>query len=136
MKAADGVVVPYQWQYGYITCDFVGKQCELKPPEYRRNVYFFMHSTNNLTYKRIASIAPQYDVACDAIETTPVDKIKRIFIWNDILFSTHTRIEHKGDNQIKWKKEWQRLCPIAVEAISSQLEIFELEPETTEGKQP
>lgn len=131
LKVGDAAfTIEYTWKHSYIEYDIMTRKYYVAPPEARNGVYFGMHSVNNLAYQHAVSRAPNYDVACDNIENKAVSDVKATFIWNGILFGALTRIEHKGDNQIKWQEEWQRICPIAIEAVVSQLEIVATQPTT------
>lgn len=125
-SATDGMFVPYTWKHSYIEYDIGTREYYLAPPDARSGVYFGMHSINDLAYQRGIAITSNYDEVCEKSKTDPDEA--GAFIWNGILFSTLTRIEYKGDNQIKWQEEWQRICPIAVEAVTSQLEVIRLQP--------
>ena len=118
--------VDYTWKYSYIEYDIETREYYVAPPEARSGVYFGMHSVNDLSYQSGIAITSNYDEVCEKSKTDPDEA--GAFIWNGILFGALTRIEHKGDNQIKWREEWQRICPIAVEAVTSQLEIIETQP--------
>ena len=128
-------IIDYTWKHSYIEYDIETREYYLAPPDARSGVYFGMHSVNDLAYQHAVSRAPSYEVACDNIASKPVDDVKTTFTWNGILFGALTRIEHKGDNQIKWQEEWQRICPIAVEAVTNQLKIIRTQSTTTIEKQ-
>lgn len=121
--------VEYKWKHSYIEYDIETREYYLAPPDARSGVYFDMYSVNNLAYQSGIAITSNYDEVCEKSKTDPDEA--GAFIWNGILFSTLTRIEHKGDNQIKWQEEWQHICPIAVEAVTSQLEVIRTQSTTT-----
>ena len=125
---ANAFIIDYTWQHSYIAYDIMTRKYYVAPPEARNGVYFGMHSINDLAYQRGIAITSNYDEVCEKSKTDPDEA--GAFIWNGILFGALTRIEHKGDNQIKWQEEWQRICPIAVEAVVSQLEIVATQPTT------
>ncbi len=119
--ATQGIAVPYVWKYSYIEYDIMTRKYYVAPPEARNGVYFGTHSINDLAYQRGIAITSNYDEVCEKSKTDPDEA--GAFIWNGILFGALTRIEHKGDNQIKWQEEWQRICPIAVEIIKQFKEV-------------
>ncbi|MBH0065409.1 hypothetical protein [Psychrobacter sp. SZ93C1] len=120
--------VEYKWKHSYIEYDIETREYYLAPPDARSGVYFDMYSVNNLAYQSGIAITSNYDEVCEKSKTEPDEA--GAFIWNGILFATLTRIEYKGDNQINWQEEWQRICPIAVEAVTNQLKIIKTQPPT------